>query len=194
MEPTLAEGARVWFRPLGARPVRRGDVLLYLENARLVVHRVVGRHGDGSLRTKGDGRATFDVRPTSLDAVIGRVVGVERGGAAYSLEGRGARVYARWLALVSAVVGRSAGVAYRADAVLRRALRLRSERTLLAAVVGRSARIVLHVADRVLFPLLHARHPAPTESVPLASADPGEPPPGTSAPEGPSVGGNPGVE
>ena len=178
-------GARVWFRPLAEDdPVRPGDVLIYLAKTGLVVHRAVALLAGGNLRTKGDGRATLDAQPVSRDAIIGRVLAVSRGGATYSLEGRGAIAYARSLAFVSHLVGVSARLVRAVERRLQRILHLRTDRAVLAAVVAVPAKIALHVADGLLFSMLHAPQRPPGESVVLASGDEADP----------SVGGGDGVE
>ncbi|NOX60905.1 MAG: hypothetical protein GXP42_03005 [Chloroflexi bacterium] len=58
MEPTLPAGGAVEARPLH-RPLRVGDIVLFLQQDRLVAHRLVGRAADGWL-TQGDSVAEPD--------------------------------------------------------------------------------------------------------------------------------------
>jgi hypothetical protein len=75
--------------------IRLGEVVLYRgAEGRLVVHRVVGRgqneHGE-SLKVRGDA-VKGPPCPVGLSRILARVVAVERGGRARSLDGPDARI------------------------------------------------------------------------------------------------------
>jgi len=71
MRPGLAPGTRVRVEACPAEAVARGDLVLYEREGSLWLHRCVGRTADGSLLTKGDGRAQADA-PVPPAAVLGR--------------------------------------------------------------------------------------------------------------------------
>ncbi len=71
MWPCLRPGALVTVEPLGARPPRRGDVVLADFGGRLVLHRVLRVAGD-RLWLKGDARPSGDP-PVAAGAVLGRL-------------------------------------------------------------------------------------------------------------------------
>jgi hypothetical protein len=156
MVPTLPSRSRVWCVSLEQRPARRGEILLYRQGDLLIVHRVLRRLASGGYRTKGDGRASFDVEPVSSRAAIGRVVAFDRGTRVVSAEGRGPRFYAGLLALHSEIVGFLHRPAHWGDRRLRRLLgngRLRP----FSLMIGLSDRGVLRLVDAVIFPLFHRR-------------------------------------
>jgi hypothetical protein len=77
MRPALPPGTEVLLRcgEAGAP----GDVIAFLADGRLVVHRIVARAADGSWTlTRGDARVLPDVPILDPDAVLGRVAGVWR--------------------------------------------------------------------------------------------------------------------
>ena len=57
-------------------PVPTGEVVVFLRQARLVVHRVVGQTGDLYI-TRGD-RLRFPDAPVHAAAILGRVTAIER--------------------------------------------------------------------------------------------------------------------
>lgn len=82
MQPFLRAGDVLTVHPLGATPVRRGDVILYrLPGAGVVAHRVVGRpaaDGERLIPMRGDASC----RPPDLiraGDILGRVVSRQRG-------------------------------------------------------------------------------------------------------------------
>lgn len=83
MEPALPPGTEVVLRcgETGAP----GDVIAFVADGRLVVHRVVAQAPDGAWTlTRGDARVLPDVPIRDREAVLGRVAGLWRAG---SLEG-----------------------------------------------------------------------------------------------------------
>jgi len=78
MEPTLPPGAEVLLRcgETGAP----GDIIAFVADGHLVVHRVVARARDGGWTlTRGDARALPDAPIRDPEAILGRVAGVWRG-------------------------------------------------------------------------------------------------------------------
>lgn len=68
--------------------IRRGDVVVFRDKNKLFAHRVLGiyKSKDGAtFITKGDNALQFDP-PVDGKEVIGRVIGIERGGRRISLE------------------------------------------------------------------------------------------------------------
>ena len=83
MEPALPAGTEVLLRC--GETGGPGEVIAFLADGRLVVHRVVARAADGGWTlTRGDARVLPDVPIRDAEAVVGRVAGVWRAG---SLEG-----------------------------------------------------------------------------------------------------------
>lgn len=77
MVPALPPGTEVLLRC--GETGGTGDVIAFLADGRLVVHRVVARAPDGSWTlTRGDARVLPDVPILGRDAVLGRVAGVWR--------------------------------------------------------------------------------------------------------------------
>ena len=132
MEPTLSGGDAILAVPLSGGPAR-GDLLVFRQNADLVVHRYIGPArtpaGDPCWRTRGDGRAELDP-PLLPEAVRGRAAAVRVAGTWRSIDGPASRVYARlvaWhdLAWAGAIhVVRPIGLAAAVTAVDRGLLRL----------------------------------------------------------------------
>ena len=93
---------------------RPGDLIVFAQQDYLVIHRYLGaaRTPDRTpcLRTRGDGRSEFDP-PLLPDRVRGRAVALRRGPAWRSLEGRGARAYARLVAWHDLAWGAAAAAA-----------------------------------------------------------------------------------
>lgn len=86
MEPALPAGSEVLLRcgEAGASgpPLADGDVIAFLADGRLIVHRVVARAPDGAWTlTRGDARVLPDVPIRDASALVGRVAGICRGGA-----------------------------------------------------------------------------------------------------------------
>jgi len=77
MVPALPPGTEVLLRC--GEEGARGDVIAFLAEGRLVVHRIVARAPDGSWTlTRGDARVLPDVPILDPDAILGRVAGVWR--------------------------------------------------------------------------------------------------------------------
>lgn len=71
MAPLVRAGDRLWLAPAAGGEVRRGQLIAYHRDGRLVVHRVLVR-GARSLITKGDGLSRRDP-PVAASEVVGRV-------------------------------------------------------------------------------------------------------------------------
>ncbi len=156
MAPHLYGGDAILAAPLDSAPAP-GDLLLYRQQDYWVVHRCLGavraQGGGEGYRTRGDGRNDLDPWLARND-VRARVVALRRGGAWRSLEGAGARAYARFMAwhdLFWSAAGIVAGKIGAARAV---------------AAIDRS---VLSLLVPLLFPLVHRRIPPPVE--PGSAAD-----------------------
>jgi hypothetical protein len=102
-------------RPVEGSAIRLGEVVLYRGGeGRLVVHRVVGRGQNGtSLEIRGDA-VEGPPSPVAFSRVLARVVAVERGGKARTLDDPHARIvgllYATRSLLREAVAGLVRGV------------------------------------------------------------------------------------
>jgi hypothetical protein len=101
MRPTLEDGDRVCIEP-SSRPPRFGDLVLFRQEDYLAVHRCLGpargAGARGPFRARGDGRLRLDP-PVAREAVLGRAIAVDGRRGMRSLEGTGARGYARAVAL-----------------------------------------------------------------------------------------------
>jgi signal peptidase len=95
MYPTIRDGEAVTVEPINAHKVRRGDILLYRTERRVIAHRVVGVvEGTNAKRVftlRGDSLSSCDA-PVNQEQVLGRVVSVERKGRRIKLGGRRARI------------------------------------------------------------------------------------------------------
>ncbi|MEP7198754.1 MAG: hypothetical protein ABI874_02945 [Chloroflexota bacterium] len=103
MLPTVRPGDDLIVAPCDWHDLRAGDIVLCQSGDVLLAHRLVGaqtRAGQVSLITKGD--ATWNADPPSpLSAYLGKVVRVERAGRSFDLNGRAARIAARYHLTVS---------------------------------------------------------------------------------------------
>lgn len=83
MRPWIQDGDLIEIRPAAPPEIGRGDVVLgYTTDHRMVVHRVIGACREGGrtlLHTRGDALTCADV-PLAPEQILGRVVGLERGG------------------------------------------------------------------------------------------------------------------
>lgn len=70
--------------------LRRGDVVAYRAGRTLVIHRVLRTPAGSDVRLAGDNRSLTD-EAIPLEAVVGRVVGVERDGRRWRLDSARAR-------------------------------------------------------------------------------------------------------
>ena len=74
MEPELPEGSVAYTRYLQPELVEQGDVIAFLHNGSVVMHRVVrNRMVEGDYITKGDANDALDPEPVSYGALVGRV-------------------------------------------------------------------------------------------------------------------------
>jgi hypothetical protein len=94
MTPAIRGGDRLTIEPLWAAP-RIGDVLAGEIDGRLVVHRVVARRR-GGIELRGDVAPASDP-PLPAEALLGKVVHVERGGRRVSFGLGPERVLQAWL-------------------------------------------------------------------------------------------------
>lgn len=79
MLPTLRPGDVVRVEPAGPDDLRPGDVVLCRNGRGALLHRFLGRTPEGWLLTQGDAHLSPDP-PWPPEALLGRAVGVERGG------------------------------------------------------------------------------------------------------------------
>jgi signal peptidase I len=75
MEPALVAGDLILYRRVQVSG-DRGDLVVFRHGGTLVVHRVAGVLGDGSIRTAGDANDTLNAEPVETDDVCGEVVAV----------------------------------------------------------------------------------------------------------------------
>jgi hypothetical protein len=115
MEPSIHDGDAITVVPVPLEKVRRGDVLLYRRDERLLAHRVLGRvRGvDALLRVRGDAPGWEEERVPESD-VLGRVEAVEREGRPVAWRGPFAR---RVAALARRLGRRLSGVRTSASSV-----------------------------------------------------------------------------
>ena len=88
MRPFVRDGDILEVKPLGERPILKGDIVLYACDGYPVVHRVVARRqfgGQDYLTTQGDAFIYSD-KEISLSQVYGRVVWVDKNGRRISTE------------------------------------------------------------------------------------------------------------
>jgi hypothetical protein len=82
MRPTIQDGDAITVGPMGGRTIQRGDIVLYRQRDRPVVHRIVEVRRTAEARSllvpRGDGKSACDA-PIEPHQVIGRVVAIERG-------------------------------------------------------------------------------------------------------------------
>ena len=166
MTPTLRPGDLVAV-DFSQVPLRRGDILLFRQVDYLTVHRLLGtaRLPDGSacLRTRGDGRHRLDP-PLDRSRVHGRVFAVQGKGAWRDMRSRGARLYARSMALHDLAWAAVGVLAARLDRLAGRGGSQRSLETA-AAWVDQKLLGLLH---RLLFSRVHPRidRPEGLEGIP----------------------------
>ena len=153
MTPHLSGGDLVAAAPPPATP-RPGDLIVFVQQDYLVVHRYLGaardRSGRPCLRTRGDGRNELDPA-LPPDAVRARVVAIRRAGVWRSLEGMRAVAYARLVAWHD-LFWASAGIAFR--------------KVGLGSAATHLDHALLRLTAALLFTPLHARIEAPDGAVP----------------------------
>ena len=86
MRPFVKDGDMLSIEPTEATKVQIGDVILFWQEGRVLVHRVVKTRieNEGMLMAKGDSHLRPD-RPVHPDQVLGKVTSVEREGKRISL-------------------------------------------------------------------------------------------------------------
>jgi len=77
MAPLLKVGDKVIVAPNSPAELRRGDVIVVWRNDEFITHRLVTMQ-DGLWYTKGDRSRHLD-HPVTTDAVLGKVIAVQRG-------------------------------------------------------------------------------------------------------------------
>jgi signal peptidase I len=90
MLPALWPGEKVWVEQTNVDELRNGDVIVFVRDRQLVVHRVVGiakGTSRAALTTRGDAQLDDDV-PVEPRDVVGIVRAVRRFGADRPLKGR----------------------------------------------------------------------------------------------------------
>lgn len=99
MLPLMRDGDRVMVAH-GNAGVQPGDVIVFWQSERLMVHRViqidVAREYSQFL-TKGDNVSSFDP-PVVVDQIIGRVMAIQRGDREISIDTRWWRMFGYWVA------------------------------------------------------------------------------------------------
>jgi len=153
MEPTLHDGSRIVV-DFADRSFHRGDLVVFRQSREVVVHRYLGRatfpDGRPCLRTRGDGLLYLDP-PCAAESVLGKVLLLQRDGVWRDLRGRGASIYARWVAWHDYFW---AGCGVLAE-------RLARGRGGPWRFVRRLDRALLRRADALLFARLHPEAPPP---------------------------------
>ena len=81
MRPSIKDGDILSIKPIAATKIQIGDVILFWQEERIFVHRVVKRRieNEGMLIVKGDSHLRPD-RPVHPDQVLGKVTSIEREG------------------------------------------------------------------------------------------------------------------
>ena len=94
MYPAIRDGEMMTVKPVAAREIKRGDILLYQTERGVIAHRVVAirEESEGRVFTlRGDALAVCDA-PVRAEQVLGQVVSVERKGRDVKLSGRRAGI------------------------------------------------------------------------------------------------------
>ncbi len=88
MKPTIKDGEIIIIEPVNAENINRGDIILCRMERGVIAHRVMAIEHEGSKQPRfilrGDS-ATSDDQAIAASDILGRVVGVERGGRAVNL-------------------------------------------------------------------------------------------------------------
>jgi hypothetical protein len=96
MEPAVPPGTEVVLRC--GETGGPGDVIAFLSDGRLLVHRVVARARDGAWTlTRGDARVLPDVPIVDAHAVVGRIAGIWRAGSLVEVPAPPDSLRRRWL-------------------------------------------------------------------------------------------------
>jgi len=91
MHPTIRDGEVITAAPVAVSDVVRGDIVLCRHGGRVLAHRVVAigaRGRDTHFALRGDGHAAAD-ELIGADAIVARIVAVERGGRTIAVPGAG---------------------------------------------------------------------------------------------------------
>lgn len=100
MSPLLRVDDVVVAQAIEAAAVQHGDVLVFQRGVEVITHRLIARQAD-RLYLKGDNRRAAD-EPIESQALVGRVIAIERGGRSIDLQ------QPRWVRL-NRSVGRLSG-------------------------------------------------------------------------------------
>lgn len=95
MAPLLRSGDVVWVEPVAPSALRRGDLVVVQRQGAWITHRLIARRGD-RWYTKGDGLCHPDPAVPG-EAILGRVIAIERDGSRIELRQRRWRVIHRIL-------------------------------------------------------------------------------------------------
>ena len=108
MHPAIRAGDMLILAPIDATELRKGDVVLARQSGRLVAHRIADvMKSDAGTRVLLRGDALSACAPTvSADAVLARVVAIERAGCRMAVDG--ARV-ARFIVSATVLLARICG-------------------------------------------------------------------------------------
>ena len=105
MEPAVPPGTELLLRC--GETGGPGDVIAFLADGRLVVHRVVARSVDGSwMLTRGDARVLPDVPIRDPEAVVARVAGLLRSGSLEAVPRAADSLSRRWVLALTRVAVR----------------------------------------------------------------------------------------
>lgn len=136
MVPTLRPGDTVIAEPVEVHSLRRGDLVVWRDGHRYIVHRLVARSPAGLWYTKGDNLADLDP-PVPDEAIFGRVVAVKREGGYLRLDTRRAVAVSRLLGAFGRLEAWLASVARRLPLRLLRRLYRRARGWLWGLLVSR---------------------------------------------------------
>ena len=95
MAPLLRPGDRVTVQPVQPDALRLGDMIVVRHPSDLITHRLVAVDEQG-WHTKGDNCHRAD-EPVAVQAIVGRVVAIERGGVPLDLLNRRWAIANRWI-------------------------------------------------------------------------------------------------
>jgi len=104
MRPYIRTGDWVFVEGVPVNEIGYGDIVIVKRSQDVVAHRVIGSRERGWV-TKGDGAYQTDPFAESED-ILGRVIGLERDGAAVDLTTKRRRMIHRWVARISSLEGR----------------------------------------------------------------------------------------
>lgn len=105
MQPIMRSGDLLWIEGVAPCQLRRGDLVAFRQGSHLITHRLVACDADGWY-ARGDSCAQLDPR-IPADQIIGRVVCIQRDGAALHMRARRWTLYNRamgWLGWLHALL------------------------------------------------------------------------------------------